>query len=128
MLIHYPFYGLTNCFFSHFYKHINMKKVRLLLLTGFLLSMQFLYAQTRTVTGKITESNGAPLPGATITATGTNISVISSANGNFSITVPSSVSSLTITSVGFTTRNISLGGSTTVNVAMVSSTGELQTV
>ncbi|MGZ8516291.1 MAG: SusC/RagA family TonB-linked outer membrane protein [Chitinophagaceae bacterium] len=105
-----------------------MKKVRLLLLTGLLLCMQFLYAQNRTVTGKVTESSGAPLPGATITATGTNISVISGTNGNFSISVPQSVTSLTITSVGYTAQSVALRGSSTVNVAMTLSAGEMQAV
>ena len=105
-----------------------MKEVRLLLLTGLLLCMQFLYAQNRTVRGKITETNGAPLPGATITATGTNVNVVSDANGNFSINIPSTARSLTATSVGYATQTISLGSSDNVTIALTQSSTELQAV
>ena len=66
---------------------MHMRKLKLLLLMGLLCSIQLVWAQT-TVTGKITDQNGAPVPGATITIKNTALSTVSDANGNFSISAP----------------------------------------
>jgi hypothetical protein len=63
-----------------------MRKIKILLFMGVLCTAQLLWAQTRLVTGKITdEKDGLPIPGATVTVKNTNITTITDANGAFSI-------------------------------------------
>ncbi len=105
-----------------------MKQVRLLLLTGLLLFAQFLYAQNRTINGKVTDANGTSIPGATISVTGTKLSTVAGATGNFSIGVPPGNRSVTITSVGYTTQTVDISQITTVNVSLAESLTEMTAV
>ena len=56
------------------------------LLSGmFLLFSFFAYSQTRTITGRITDDKGNPLPGATITVRGSTTTVSADSVGQFHI-------------------------------------------
>ena len=75
-------------------------------------------AQTKTVTGKVTDSKGDPVPSATVTAKGTKTSTTSGNDGSFRITVPTGSNTLVISSVGFTTREVSISGKEDVSVSL----------
>jgi len=105
-----------------------MKKGRLFLLAGLLLLAQFLFAQSRTVTGRVTDPNGAPVSGATISVAGTGANTVTNNDGAFSISVPAGSRLLTVSNVGFVTQTVALGASNNVNVSLAISTGDLQTV
>ncbi len=78
-----------------------MKK--LLLLAFICFSVVHAFSQSRRITGTVT-GDGSPLSGATITIKGTQRSVVSDANGGFSIDVAgSNARTLVITYVGFQT-------------------------
>jgi len=78
-------------------------------------------AQPRTVTGKITDqATGLPLTGVNVNVKGTTTTVVSDANGNFSIAVPSSGSSLVFSYVGYGTLEKPVGNETTFSVVMSS--------
>jgi hypothetical protein len=68
-----------------------------------------IFAQSKTVTGKVTEANGNPLAGATISAKGKPIGA-TNASGNFSVLVSADTRSIEISSIGYGTREISLTG------------------
>ncbi|HEY0056844.1 MAG TPA: carboxypeptidase regulatory-like domain-containing protein, partial [Pedobacter sp.] len=59
-----------------------MRKIKILLLV--LLCAFQVFAQN-TVTGKVTDRSGNPVPGATITVKNTQVSTVSDQNGNYSI-------------------------------------------
>jgi TonB-linked SusC/RagA family outer membrane protein len=101
---------------------------RLLFVLGFICLAQLIYAQNRTIKGVISEVNGAPISGATIVATGTSARTTSAGDGQFLFSVPSTTRTLTVSSVGFATQTVELGASSTINVSLVVSTGELQAV
>lgn len=63
-----------------------------------------------TVTGKVTDASGNPLPGATIMVKGTKHGASSDANGNFSIAEVKQNEVLVITSIGFEAREIQVKG------------------
>jgi TonB-linked SusC/RagA family outer membrane protein len=84
-----------------------MRKLTTLLIV-FLFSAAQLWAQNRTVTGKVTDENGS----AKGTSTGPD--------GGFSLTVPPTVKSLTISGVGMATQNVSIPSSGNVSVKMSS--------
>ena len=82
------------------------------------------YAQDKTVTGKITDSkDGSPVVGATIQAKGTRTGTSTRADGTYSITVPAGVTSLIVSSVGYETQEISIEGKTSVDIAFVPNAG-----
>jgi TonB-linked SusC/RagA family outer membrane protein len=83
----------------------------------FLFSVAQVWAQNRTVTGKVTDEKGAAIAGATVVANGLNKG-ITKQDGTFSISIPTNVKNLTFKGVGFThEEKIPAVGSMTVKVA-----------
>src|SRR6185437_9843708 len=79
---------------------------------------QTAFSQTHTITGKVTDDKGAPVPGATVTLRGTNAGVSTSADGSFTITGPANATTLIVSSVGFTNQELSIAGQSTINVTL----------
>jgi TonB-dependent starch-binding outer membrane protein SusC len=71
-----------------------------------------------TVTGVVTDQSGEKLPGVNIAIKGTSLGTTSNANGEYSLSVPSDKSVLIFSFVGYTTREIIIGGKTNLNVAL----------
>ncbi|MFI0430563.1 SusC/RagA family TonB-linked outer membrane protein [Mariniflexile sp. HMF6888] len=79
---------------------------------------QYANAQT-TVTGTITDaSSGIPLPGASIIVKGTTNGVSSDFDGNYSIEVSANASTLVVSYVGYSTKEVELTGATTINITL----------
>jgi len=85
------------------------------------------FSQTRTITGKVTNENGLPVPSATVEQKGTTNAVSATENGSFSIQVTGSNPILVISSVSYETQSINVGNRTTLNVVMKNS-GQLSEV
>ena len=83
--------------------------------------------QETKVTGKITSSLGEALQGVSIKVKGSTLGTQTDANGNFSLTVPDNAV-LVISSIGYTTQEVSVSGRTTINVSLVASTSKLDEV
>ncbi|MEP7375945.1 MAG: TonB-dependent receptor [Chitinophagaceae bacterium] len=85
-------------------------KCRFLLL--FLLLFCGLWARTQNqaIRGKVKSEDGRPLDGATITVKGTKIATVANSEGAFVMNVPSSNSTLLISSVGFVTVEQTISG------------------
>ena len=67
-------------------------------------------AQQKTVTGKVTnDKDGSPVSGASVVAKGSKNGTQTAADGTFSLTVASSVTKLTITSIGFGSQEVTIG-------------------
>jgi TonB-linked SusC/RagA family outer membrane protein len=68
-------------------------------------------AQNVVVTGKVTDSkDGSPLPGVSIVATGTTAGTVTDVNGLFKLSVPSSVTSISVSFVGYNRKDVPLTG------------------
>jgi TonB-dependent starch-binding outer membrane protein SusC len=92
-----------------------MRKLKLLLLSSLILLTQQLWAQTKTVTGKVTDSkDGTGLFGATISYGGKGLGITNS-DGSFSVAVPSSAKSIVISSIGYNDQEVTIDG----GIAMV---------
>lgn len=77
------------------------------------------HAQARTITGTITSAmDGSGLPGVLIVRKGTNLSAQSGANGKYAIQIPSGKSILVFSFIGFQTREIEVGISNIIDVAL----------
>ncbi len=91
------------------------------LLTGILLlflsSALTLNAQTRTVSGVITDQSGLAVIGASIQEKGTNNGTVSDLDGNYSIKVKDGAV-LVFSSIGYTTKEVAVAGQAKVNVVL----------
>ena len=101
---------------------------KILKVAGFImlaLVAQISFAQNRVITGKVTDSkDGSAVQGANVIAKGTKTGTQTKSDGTFSISVENSVTVLVISSVGFTTQEVSVSENSFVNVSLVvSNTG-----
>lgn len=82
-----------------------------------LFAFQVTFAQDKTVSGKVTDSrDGSPVAGASVTAKGTNVGTSTGADGSFKLSVPSSATTLVITSVGFAKQEVAISDNMTIGL------------
>ncbi|MBN8838006.1 MAG: SusC/RagA family TonB-linked outer membrane protein [Sphingobacteriia bacterium] len=89
------------------------------------------FAQTKTITGKITDSkDGSGISGASVLATGgTAKAGTQTANdGSFKLVCPESTTKLVITSLGYQKIEVSLNGQSSINVSLVATSDNLNEV
>jgi len=82
--------------------------------------VQFSFAQDRMISGKVVDAAGAPLSGVSVAAKGSSSGTQTNATGQFQLTVSSTVNTLVLSSVGFTTQEVSIQGVNSVNVVLAS--------
>ncbi len=100
-------------------KKQSMKQKLLIFFLFGLLAMQTTFAQNRKITGTITGvDDGQPLPGVSVSVTGTKIGTQTDGDGFYSINVPPDARSLTFTYIGFSQRTIQLTGASSINVKL----------
>jgi TonB-linked SusC/RagA family outer membrane protein len=68
--------------------------------------------------GRVTDAEGKPIPGASITVKGTKTGTAADAGGNFTITVPDNAV-LVFSALGFTTMEMPVAGRTSFDIVMV---------
>jgi TonB-dependent starch-binding outer membrane protein SusC len=89
-----------------------MKKTQIFLLI--LLFPAWLFAQERVLSGKVIESSGEGLPGASVTIKGTTIGAITDVNGDYRLVVPDGkASSLVFSFIGYIPQEIEIGSNNT---------------
>ncbi len=77
------------------------------------------YAQTaREVSGKVTDANGTGLPGVTVLVTGTALGTSTGADGGFTLQVPATATSLTVSFIGYARQTVPIAGRNTVTVKL----------
>jgi iron complex outermembrane receptor protein len=87
------------------------------------------YAQERTVTGKVTDAkDGAPLAAASVVVKGSNKGVTTSADGSFAIKVPTGATALVFSYLNYASQEVVLDSKNTVNVTLAASTDQLSEV
>ena len=91
------------------------------------LVVQITFAQEKTISGVISDATGLPLPGATVLIKGTATGTSSDFDGKYSIKA-SQGATLVISFVGYTTKEVAVGSSNTINVAMEESAAVLDEV
>ena len=80
--------------------------------------IQMISAQSSTISGTVKDDTGEPLPGATIFVSGSTIGTTTDFDGNYELTVLSSVKSISISFLGFITQVIPYTGQTTINASL----------
>lgn len=82
----------------------------------------------KTITGKVVDSNGQPIPGVNILAKGTRKGTQTDFDGNYSLTVSDNTSVLRFSYLGFKTQEITTGNNTVINITMEEDTAQLDEV
>ena len=103
-----------------------MKKIFSLLLGVFFLCATAL-AQ-RTVTGKVTDDKGNPIPNASVQVKGTTTGTVTKEDGLYSLTVPANGRTLVFSSVDMATQEAAIGNGSTVSVSLLSANKSMDEV
>lgn len=101
---------------------------RLLILFAFLLNLFAGIAQERTITGKVIDETGAPMPGATVSIKGTTKGTITDLDGKYSISVPASGGTLVVSYVGYQPKDVEIGTENTIDVNLSQDVKSLEQV
>lgn len=91
------------------------------------LTVQFSFAQAKTISGTVTDNSGLPLPGATVLVKGTNSGASTDFDGQYSIEANQG-STLVISYVGYATQEVVVGSSSTIDVKLSEDAQALQEV
>ncbi|WP_165043190.1 TonB-dependent receptor [Dysgonomonas sp. ZJ709] len=94
-------------------------RVFLFLMIG-MLTLTNLYAQegaTIAVNGNVKDNLGEPITGASVVVKGTTVGAMTDIDGNFQINTPSN-STLVISFIGFTTKEVSVAGKRSISVTL----------
>lgn len=84
-------------------------------------------AQDRRVTGRVTDSKGQPVAGATVTVRGGRSGTMTSTDGTFTLTVPNSARELTVSDIGYASQNIAITDGV-LSVSLITSENTLNDV
>lgn len=74
--------------------------------------------QQKSVSGKVTDSSGSPLPGVSVVIKGSRTGTITDSNGKFSLSNLPDNATLQFSFVGMKTEDIPVDGKTTINLTM----------
>ena len=77
-----------------------------------------LFAQNKTVTGRVTDNSGNPLSGVSVQVKGTSVGTTTNAEGNYTLSVPATARTLVFSFVNMGTSEVSVGNGTVINTSL----------
>lgn len=92
-----------------------------------ILSLQsfFVLAQSRAVSGKVTDASGQGLPGVTVSIKSTTLGGITDGNGSFSVNVPSEKAVLVFSYIGYVAQEVTVGSQSQINITLADDVASL---
>ena len=94
-----------------------------------LFSLQFVLAQNKILTGKVTDSKtGSPLSNVSVVAEGTTMGTQTDSNGTFNFAVPLTVKKITISSVGYLSQQVDVSSNSNIQIALIAYSSNLDEV
>lgn len=104
-----------------------MRKTALMVLCFLVATLQLL-AQTKTLSGKVTDDKGAPVANATVQVKGATGGTVTGDDGSFKISIEKGGKVLVISAVGMEATEITIGNQTSFNVVLKSTENALTEV
>ena len=91
-----------------------MKNLRrcVLILLGLVFTHQYIYAQSRQVSGKVVDETSSPVAGASVLLKGSASGTNTGGDGSFSLSIPTGNQILIISSIGFKTQEVGVTAAT----------------
>lgn len=107
-----------------------MRQHLLLVMACICMSVSQLRAQNRTVTGKITDEKGTPVPHASIFVKSNKVlfGTTSASDGTFSVSIPPAARSILVSSVNFQPLELSIGDRGIINFTLTANASNLDEV
>jgi TonB-linked SusC/RagA family outer membrane protein len=102
--------------------------VRFLVLCALSLLTTAGFAQTKTVTGTVTDTGGAPVAGVNVFLPGTSIGTITNGSGEFSLAGVPESASLTFSFLGFVEQQVAVAGRTSLAITLANDSEMLEDV
>src|SRR5579872_1539841 len=106
----------------------KLHEIRWFVFLGLLLLSGQLLAQTRTISGKVTDAADNPIANATVLAKGTKIGTSTGADGSFTLQVPATVKVLIFSGVGYAPVEHEIGNRTSLTAVLTLIDRNLQDV
>ncbi len=89
------------------------------LLMAFLMAFSLsAFAQQKSISGVVTDSGNAPIPGVTIVVKGTTVGTITGMDGKYSLMIPSNAQTIIFSYIGMATQEIPIVGKSVINAVM----------
>lgn len=105
-----------------------MRKILLILWCCLFFMTGELLAQTRALTGKVTDATGNPIPNASVVVKGTSIGTVTNSDGVYSLNVPEGAKTLLISSVNMQDQEVRIGSDAVINISLKGTDNSLQEV
>jgi TonB-linked SusC/RagA family outer membrane protein len=105
-------------------KKVILKSILLLLLCG----TSSLFAQTRQVSGVVSDNLGEALPGVSVTIKGTTKGIVTSVDGKYILQVSSGNNVLVFSYIGYEPQDLRVGNQSVMNITLNESTENLSEV
>src|SRR5258705_7377277 len=101
----------------------------LMLLIAQVSASQFAFAQSKVVTGKIIDGKDrSAVSNVSVVAKSTKTGTQTDSMGNFRLTVPLSVRTLTVSAIGFSPQDVNVSTSNYVEIALISTASSLDEI
>lgn len=84
--------------------------------------------QQKSISGKVTDSSAAPLPGVTVLVKGTTTGTITDGNGMFNLSVSENAQILSVSFIGMKAQEIKIGTQSVINIVMTEETFDIEEV
>ncbi len=96
--------------------------------TMLMLSGVFVFAQSRTISGKVTDEKGGVLSDVSILVKGTTIGTVTGNDGTYKLSIPSTAKVLVFSSVNTESKEVTIGSQTIINTTLNSAAAALSEV
>lgn len=107
-------------------KTMTMRKIVLVMF--FCIYVFNAFSQGRVITGKVTDASGNPVPAANVVIKGTTIGTSTEVSGFYSITCRSEADILVFSFIGMSTREVSVGNKSVIDVTLLPETAFLDDI
>ncbi|MDR6783820.1 TonB-linked SusC/RagA family outer membrane protein [Pedobacter africanus] len=107
---------------------LNKLSINLLAILACLLSVTHTFAQDKKVSGRVTDENGSPLPGASVSIKNTKTATITDGQGNFVLAIPATAQTIAISYLGMEEQQVAIGSRTTFNIMLKPTSNTLSDV